>query len=295
MTERNAINAIVRDMDDPRYPCLLGVACDTSIDLHTDCGASLESDFLVHQDDSREIRLGYVLDYAANNGWTVVGRHRPDMAMTHCPEHREMAQPVRIPGSKELVGTQFPGQMPQATWDELMDWYMANGFNPDRSPSTRDIIIGLTIVRWETPDSSAFGEALTQEQGAVLADGEQWSHNFPGRGATARPVRRVTSPVVLPLPQHLRTAIEKAVAGIDLPGELRTGPEWSAQFAVTVHDHDGWRDGTRSWHDPISKDEFQRRAAVSTVGPAQLTHDQMAGLILHDLLTGNTNTPEDQA
>jgi hypothetical protein len=49
---------------------------------------------------------------------------------------------------------------------------------------------------------------------------------------------------------------------------LRTPAEWSALTGVTVMDPDGWR-GTRilpakSWEEPIGRDEWEQRLAVST-------------------------------
>jgi len=299
MTDPNAINAIVRDMNDPRHPALLGVTCDASIDFDTDCGTRLEADFLVHEDDPREVRLGYILDHAADHGWAIVGRVNAEGALTYCPEHIHVAPRVIVPGNSELVGTQFPGQMPAATWDELMAWHESNGFNPSLSPSTRDVVIGATLDRWEAVgvddngEPIKFGKGPTRESGWALRDGEEWSHSIEGHEGTARPVKFVSTPVTVPLPQHLRTAIEKAAAAKDLPGGLRTGPEWAAQCAITVVDPDGWRDPNGlPWHHPISEDEFSRRASISTILPAPLTPDQEAAQVLYDLLHGNVTDPE---
>lgn len=64
------------------YPAELAVACD-----HDGCGTVLAADFLVAEDDDRDTRLGYVLDHAAGEGWTVVGRDTPSSAATFCPTH----------------------------------------------------------------------------------------------------------------------------------------------------------------------------------------------------------------
>jgi hypothetical protein len=95
----------------------------------------------------------------------------------------------------------------------------------------------------------------------------------------------VSTPVTVPLPQHLRTAIEKAAAGQDIPGNMLTPVEWSAQYAVKVDDPTGW-DDSRSWHDPISEDEFVRRCKASTFHRVPLTEEQAGAQLLHDLLTG---------
>lgn len=290
MTDPNVINAIVRDMDDPRYPALLGVSCDGD-DSDGDCGAVAEADFVVHEDDSKPTRLGYVLDYAARNGWTVVGRHRAGIALTYCPDHKHLARPVVVPGNAELVGTRFPGQMPQATWDELMAWYFTNGFDPNKSPSTRDVVIGATLDRWEAVgvdgngDPSYFGEGPTRSTGVMLREGEEWSHEFPGREGSARVVRFVSTPVTVPLPQHLRTAIEKAAAEVDLPDGMRTPVEWCAQYAVAVTNRIGWTD-SKSWHDPIREEEFVTRCKAGDFHQIPLTDEQASVQLLADLLTG---------
>lgn len=284
MTDPNAINAMVRgalDGTGDRFPVLLGVLCDG------DCGAGLKGDFVVHESDDQATRLGYVLDYAVKEGWTVCGRFRPGTASTYCPDCGDHVPPLTVPADTELVGTQFPGQMPSATWVELMEWYETNGFNPDLAGQTRDIVIGSTIDRWEVNRGGTFTETLTRDAGAVLLPGEEWSHQHEGHEGTARPVRLVSTPVKVPLPQHLRTAIEKAAAGKDLPGGFRTPVEWSAQHALKVVDPDGWRkDDGRTWHDPISEDEFRQRAAESTIREVPLTPEQESIQILHTLLAG---------
>lgn len=64
------------------YPTQLAVSCDRS-----GCGHVLSGDFLVAEDDDRDTRLGYVLDHAAREGWTVVGREDAARALTFCPAH----------------------------------------------------------------------------------------------------------------------------------------------------------------------------------------------------------------
>jgi hypothetical protein len=53
-----------------------------------------------------------------------------------------------------------------------------------------------------------------------------------------------------------------------LPPALATPDEWSKRFGIKVWDPDGWRSDGKPWDEPISEDEFERRAAVSTVGPS---------------------------
>jgi hypothetical protein len=58
-------------------------------------------------------------------------------------------------------------------------------------------------------------------------------------------------------------------SGADLKAaELATPDEWSKRFGVKVWDPDGWRSDGKAWDEPISKAEFERRLAVSTVGPS---------------------------
>lgn len=191
---------------------------------------------------------------------------------------------VIIPADHELVGT-FPGQMPDATWAEIMAWFEENGMDPERCPATREIVITDTITRWETPDGSVFGKGPTRADGVELAAGEQWSHDRPDSQHTQRPVRLVTSPVSTPLPDHLRVAIAKAVAGEDLPDGLRTPVEWCRQFAIELADRVGWDDG-QSWHEPVTEAEFTRRASMCKIREVPLTPEQESRDILHRLLTG---------
>lgn len=44
------VNAIVRDMDDPRYPAQIGVFCDR-------CGTTVEHDYLVSDDMDQQERF----------------------------------------------------------------------------------------------------------------------------------------------------------------------------------------------------------------------------------------------
>lgn len=49
------------------------------------------------------------------------------------------------------------------------------------------------------------------------------------------------------------------------PAHVQTPDEWSRRLGVIVRDPDGWRNDGKSWDDPISEDEFRRRASLSTV------------------------------
>lgn len=49
------------------------------------------------------------------------------------------------------------------------------------------------------------------------------------------------------------------------PLDIKTPEAWSADFGVEILDPDGWRDGTRSWYAPITRDEFIERLMVSTI------------------------------
>jgi hypothetical protein len=90
-----AVNVVAEgdgDWAEPeRYPTLLGVTCDADDPSCPDgeCQEFLEADFIVAGTDTRATRLGYVLDHAATQGWTVIGRHHPESAMTYCPGHEQ--------------------------------------------------------------------------------------------------------------------------------------------------------------------------------------------------------------
>lgn len=47
--------------------------------------------------------------------------------------------------------------------------------------------------------------------------------------------------------------------------ELLTPTQWQRRKRVFVIDPDGWRKDDKSWDDPITEAEFDRRAAASTV------------------------------
>lgn len=46
---------------------------------------------------------------------------------------------------------------------------------------------------------------------------------------------------------------------------LRTAAQWCVLLDARIADPDGWRDGTRSWDEPIGRDEFDRRLMVCTI------------------------------
>lgn len=46
--------------------------------------------------------------------------------------------------------------------------------------------------------------------------------------------------------------------------DLRTPSEWEQELGIKVLDADGW-DDKNSWSNPITREEFQSRAALSTV------------------------------
>ena len=91
----------------------------------------------------------------------------------------------------------------------------------------------------------------------------------------------VTSCVYL-CPEHAE-AIDKATRGFlssmfdrriiphgepvdgDEGGALKTPDEWCAELGARVVDPDGWRDGTRDWSEPITREEFDRRLRICTV------------------------------
>lgn len=48
-------------------------------------------------------------------------------------------------------------------------------------------------------------------------------------------------------------------------GVLRTPDEWCDLLGARVMDPDGWRDGSREWWEPISREEFDSRLRVCTI------------------------------
>lgn len=51
-----------------------------------------------------------------------------------------------------------------------------------------------------------------------------------------------------------------------MTGEVRTPEEWMWVTGILIMDPDGWRrEGDPPWSQPITREEFIRRAGVSTV------------------------------
>lgn len=70
------VNAIVRDMDDPRYPTQITVFCDH-------CGVERTGDYLVHEGMTKTERLAVARQHLVNNeGW-----EHTDTGDDFCPEH----------------------------------------------------------------------------------------------------------------------------------------------------------------------------------------------------------------
>ena len=47
--------------------------------------------------------------------------------------------------------------------------------------------------------------------------------------------------------------------------EMKTPDEWCEELGASVMDPDGWRDGTRSWEEPITRKEFDERLIRCTI------------------------------
>ena len=45
---------------------------------------------------------------------------------------------------------------------------------------------------------------------------------------------------------------------------LKTPEVWQKELGITIKDPDGWRRDKTSWDEPISRQDFKRRAAQST-------------------------------
>ncbi|WP_405543984.1 hypothetical protein OG478_22980 [Streptomyces phaeochromogenes] len=72
----DVVNAIVRDMDDPRYPSRITVFCDH-------CGTEFIGEFMVSEDMTSTERLAVARAYLVKNkGW----EHTAD-GDDFCPEH----------------------------------------------------------------------------------------------------------------------------------------------------------------------------------------------------------------
>ena len=72
----DVVNAIVRDMDDPRYPSRITVFCDH-------CGVKHTGEYMVSEDMTRDERLAVARNHLVQNeGW----EHTSD-GDDYCPEH----------------------------------------------------------------------------------------------------------------------------------------------------------------------------------------------------------------
>lgn len=73
------VNAIVRDMDDPRYPTRIGIYCDT-------CHVTESHEYMVSDDMDRTERLGVARAHMRTQGWQCGD------GGDFCPEHAGSAQ-----------------------------------------------------------------------------------------------------------------------------------------------------------------------------------------------------------
>lgn len=46
---------------------------------------------------------------------------------------------------------------------------------------------------------------------------------------------------------------------------MKTPEEWENEMGVVVLDPDGWRRDGKSWHEPLTRDDFWHRMVQSTV------------------------------
>ncbi|MEE1838150.1 hypothetical protein [Streptomyces sp. SP17KL33] len=70
----DVVNAIVRDMDDPRYPSLITVYCDT-------CGLTFSGEYLVSAEQTSDERLEVARAHMRTQGWQC------DALGDYCPKH----------------------------------------------------------------------------------------------------------------------------------------------------------------------------------------------------------------
>ncbi|MFE1926506.1 hypothetical protein ACFW91_28595 [Streptomyces asoensis] len=69
------VNAIVRNMDDPRYPSQITVFCD-------DCGTEFTGEFMVSAEQTSAERLEIARAHMRTQGWQC------DRSGDYCPEHK---------------------------------------------------------------------------------------------------------------------------------------------------------------------------------------------------------------
>jgi DNA-binding CsgD family transcriptional regulator len=57
---------------------------------------------------------------------------------------------------------------------------------------------------------------------------------------------------------------------------LHTPEEWCRILDAEILDPDGWRHDNKDWNEPITKEEFRERHAMSTINGAKWPHQGMA-------------------
>jgi hypothetical protein len=78
------VNAIVRNMDDPRYPTQITVFCDH-------CGRERTGDYMVREGMTSRERLAVAREHLVDNeGW----EHDADTGDDFCPVHAAPKQPA---------------------------------------------------------------------------------------------------------------------------------------------------------------------------------------------------------
>lgn len=81
-----------------------------------------------------------------------------------------------------------------------------------------------------------------------------------------KPIGIITSVGILILASRLKKTKNEEV--VETPVEekvLKTPSDWCLELDARILDADGWRDGSRDWYDPISRQEFDARLAFCTI------------------------------
>lgn len=118
-----------------------------------------------------------------------------------------MHDPITIP-----AGFDLPRRMPEAPFERLLDWLRDNRVDPWRTTMERDVVITSgSIDRWDVVGgeiSPGFVRGRRRDHGYELAAGEEWTTD----DEFAIAVHHVTSPITVPLPDDLRSAVVAALA-----------------------------------------------------------------------------------
>lgn len=216
----DVVNAIVRDMDDPRYPSQITVFCDH-------CGVENTGDYMVSEDMTRDERLAVARKHlVANEGW----EHTAD-GDDFCPEHAAPKptapdrpytdEDLRAEAARQHVAlTEDPDFM--GIGEQMQDTEIESLIPPEEAD-------GAEGTHWdELLDEDQFNEAQRQIHDLIngAADVSEWAINLGADGlepsgehlitvsadnGVERPIARIHFAFEPGMPEEMRTAFVQGI------------------------------------------------------------------------------------